>query len=216
MSSFTDTLESSERIAYLISLNASGPRFLQSHATLTRMGFIVKVVNPPYIGRLQGDKARSNKLAHLEAIKDISLGMNPWGYSFEDDVVEHENSSTTISDIIESEHDDKKFVYLGICSTREAKRSMCGRCSHAMGFSKKGASELLSFAKQRHPTLAEGLCPIEQDYLDVIIECWCKLLRGFKVIGPLQRSELHGLPGAGHYGVFIQDRKFESIINKIP
>ena len=208
--------EAARRIAHVVSIDTASPRYLQTERILTDVGFSVAVIHPPHVGESSRDYAMSNKLGLLAALEKIALGSETWGYIFEDDIITHESwSNTTITDIIASESSASLFQYLGICALDLTySRKMCGRCTHAMGFSQKGAAELLLLAKQDYPKLYRGDVPRDEVYLDVIMEYWCKERGPFPVFGPLENS-MNGTDG--HLGMFIQDRKkFESIIDAAP
>jgi len=156
----------------------------------------------------------SNKVAFLNVLRKVSTGVEPWGYLFEDDVTKHELSPDNMHTLIAAESKAKFFQYLGICTLDPsvAQKRTCGRCAHAMGFSREGATELLRFAVADKPYLARGKTPRDEEYFDVIIEGWCHKHDGFMVFGPLKNS-MEG--AAGHWGVFVQDRsRYKSEIDQ--
>ena len=212
LSKNTIIFSSPRRIAYVVTLNISSPRYLQTKNVLENFGFVVRNVAPQFIGKSTREQTLSNKFALLQAVRFIKDGDDPWGYAFEDDLADHELSSWKISDLVKIEGQSDYFMYLGICMGSPPKNSIgCGRCAHAMGFSKKGATEVASFASQTYPLLETGRVPREEEYFDVINEAWCKEKGGFRIIGPLRKS---ARGHDGHYGIFIQDRaKFRSQID---
>jgi len=219
--SVDENYNTAKRVAYVVSLNSSAPRFLQTDKVLRDFGFDVSTVKPFYVGETRYKQTLSNKFALLTAATLISRGAEPWGYIFEDDIYKHELSYDDLSTVIESEADSILFQYLGACtyiyapSENQPARQMCGRCAHAMGLSKHGASELLRFANLQEPKLARNNVPRDEEYLDVIVQGWCEAQPpGFRVVGPLE----HSAKGIfGHYGLFLQDRtSFESEIDKAP
>jgi len=208
------SLSSAKRMAYVITLNTSSPRYLQTSSLLRGFGFHVTPVQPPYIGETRHLKTLSNKAALFTAVSAVSTGNDNWGYLFEDDVCMHELwDARGLSEILQSEASSPYFQYLGVCSLEKPQRRMCGRCAHAMGFSKIGAKEFLKFSQQlNHPLLASGNSPWKEPYFDIVAEGWCRQHAGFPVIGPLERS---GRGEVDHYGAFIQDRvRFDSEIDK--
>jgi len=206
-------------MAYVVSLNSSAPRFLQTDQLLREFGFEVSIVEPFFVGETRYKRTLSNKFALLTAATLISKGVEPWGYVFEDDIFKHELALDNLSSLIESEMESTTFQYLGACALNpgenQVARNMCGRCAHAMGFSKYGASELLRFANLQEPKLAREKVPRDEEYLDVIVQGWCETQpSGFRVVGPLVKSA-KGI--FGHYGLFLQDRtNYESEIDKAP
>jgi len=160
----------------------------------------------------------SNKLALLNAVEQIKRGKDPWGYVFEDDITLNEHSNASIRDIIRSERNTKHFQYLGVClpQGQEIKRTSCGRCAHAMGFSKQGANELLEFSEIRSAVKprdrGETIIPAQEPYLDVIVDHWCQHSGGFTIAGLLTKSAKSAVEG--HVNIFIQDRgEFQSVIS---
>ena len=202
------------RVAHIISLDESRPRAQQTQRVLRDMGFETTMVKPKYFGHTRKDKTLSNKFAMIDAVEQIAKGKQPWGYVFEDDIYQHEASTLQLRDIIQAEESSKHFIYLGVCTAREAVSFMCGRCAHAMGFSRDGAEEILNFVQNLHPTLVTGNSPVDEEYFDVIVEGWCKLKGGFRVVGPLFPSSRGHVE---HYGALIQDRgTFPSEIDAAP
>lgn len=214
-----DAVLAQKRMAYVVSLNSSAPRFLQTQNVLEDFGFEVSTVKPFYVGATRHKQTLSNKLALLMAATLVARGEEPWGYIFEDDIFKHELSRDSLSTLIAAESEAKLFQYLGICTSGQAlntpTRHMCGRCAHAMGLSKQGAVELLSFANLEVPELVTGNVPRDEEYLDVIVQVWCEAHPpGFRVTGPIQNSTI-GVNG--HYGIFLQDRhKYASEIDRAP
>jgi hypothetical protein len=214
-----ENFNTAKRVAYVVSLNSSAPRFLQTDKVLRDFGFDVSLVKPFYVGETRYKQTLSNKFALLTAATLISRGAEPWGYIFEDDIFKHELSHDNLSTVIENEAESAVFQYLGACefapSENRPARHMCGRCAHAMGLSKHGATELLRYANLQEPKLARNNVPRDEEYLDVIVQGWCEAQPlGFRVVGPLENSA-KGI--FGHYGLFLQDRtSFESEIDKAP
>ena len=200
------------RKAYLVSVNASSARFVNSHKTLHSFGFDVVHVRPPFLGASPRAKAMSNKQGLLSALELIRRGKDRWGYIFEDDIYLHERSRETFSELLQTEARNEFFQYLGICPTSVHHREVrtCGRCTHAMGFTKSGATEILALAKDDSFLLCTNQTPLHEPYLDVIIEEWCRKKGGFAVFGPTDAgTRAHKT----HYGIFLQDRQtFVSII----
>ena len=202
------------RLAHIISLDESRPRAKQTLKVLRDMGFETTIVKPKYVGHTRKDQTLSNKFAMIDAVEQIAKGKQPWGYVFEDDIYQHEASNMQLRDFIEAEKNSKNFMYLGVCTAGEAVSFMCGRCAHAMGFSRGGAEEILSFARKFSPTLATGKSPVDEEYFDVIVEGWCASKGGFRVVGPLFPSSRGHVE---HYGALIQDRgAFPSEIDAAP
>ena len=203
-----------KRVAHIISLDESRQRAQQTQKVLRYMGFETTIVTPKHFGHTRKDKTLSNKFAIIDAVEQIAKGNQPWGYVFEDDIYQHEASTLQLRDIIQAEESSKHFMYLGVCTAGEAKSFMCGRCAHAMGFSKDGAEEVLDFVQNSRPTLVTGNSPVDEEYFDVIVEGWCALKGGFRVVGPLFPSSTGHVE---HYGALLQDRgKFPSEIDAAP
>lgn len=198
----------------MVSVNTSAPRYRQTSRLLEEFGFEVEAVAPYHLGGTRAQQTLSNKIAFLDVLRLVSIGSDPWGYLFEDDVVIHELSSASLETLIAAETQANLFQYLGICATDVSviRKKMCGRCAHAMGLSREGATELLHFAGATQPPLATGRVPREEDYFDVVVEGWCLAHAGFMVFGPLKDS-IYG--ESGHWGTFVQDRKkFKSEIDQ--
>ena len=203
-----------KRVAHIISLDESRPRAQQTLKVLRDMGFETTIIKPKYVGHTRKEQTLSNKLAMIDAVEQIAQGKQPWGYVFEDDIYQHEASTMRLRDIIQAEESSKKFMYLGVCTTGEALSFMCGRCAHAMGFSRDGAEDVLNFAQNCSPILATGKSPVDEEYFDVIVEGWCAVNGGFRVVGPLVPSSRGHVE---HYGALIQDRgTFPSEIDAAP
>lgn len=216
-----EIFQSPRRVAYIVSTNTSASRYVQTKNVLQRAGFETEVVAPKFLGETMEQRTFSNKLALLSAIQRITVGSEPWGYVFEDDINVSELSNATTVDIVSSEHTARRFQYLGVCLPKgeSVRRFACGRCAHAMGFSKAGAKELVKFSEiDRLITPARrggGIIPATEPYLDVIIDVWCQSRGGFQIVGPLKESVKSTV--TGHIGMFIQDRgKFVSIVSNSP
>ena len=215
------TNQRNHRVAYVVTLNTTSVRFVQTSDILEEIGFTVRPITADFIGETVTQRTFSNKLSILKAIELIAQGQDAWGYVFEDDILKHELSSYRLSDVIGFERQGPRFHYLGVCllDSQSEKRYTCGRCAHAMGFSKEGATELLAFARLSRPVTSklkgETTVPFKEPYMDVIVDTWCQAYGGFMVIGPLQESLRAS--AKGHVGMFIQDRKrFSSIISNAP
>ena len=208
------------RVAYVLSLNTTAERYGQTHDLLRRFGFDIEVVRPHFFGTSRNEKTLSNKVALLTALERIHLGSKPWGYIFEDDITQHELSKESLKNLIVHERTSPLFQYLGVCTPKNKtpERLMCGRCAHAMGFSKQGAEEFLRFSRQSESINIldlydhkSDIIPRQEVYFDKLIEAWCLQKGGFPVLGPLRKSREGD---EGHFGTFIQDRtKFESYID---
>ena len=217
---FSD-LQPTSRIAYVVTVNESSTRYAQTRTVLDETGFTVRPIKPVYVGDSLIQRTYSNKLALLRAVERIATGEEPWGYVFEDDIAKHELSTARISDVVASESKAHFFQYLGIClPNQESKaRKTCGRCAHAMGFSRTGADELLKFSRTERSVTpkqrGEATIPAKEAYMDVIVDIWCQANGGFMVSGPLEESSTAAV--SGHVGMFVQDRKkFDSIISNSP
>lgn len=204
------------RKAYVLSANTSSARYRQTFFVLKEFGFEVLRVEPDFHGYEKEDKAFSNKHGLLEALKLILKGPDPWGYIFEDDIHKNENSNDTLTQLIQAETRDGLFLFLGICPTENTLKQhqyTCGRCTHAIGASKVGASKLIAFSKSTKESdrLFNGNVPQAEPYLDVVIEKWCLINGGFPIFGPYEgSSRAHHT----HFGTFVQDRaSFSSTID---
>lgn len=209
------------RVAYVVSTNTTTKRYFQTKHILERVGFRVTHIRPYFVGSTMTQQTFSNKIAILSAVERIANGAHSWGYVFEDDIVMHERSDAKLCDIIALEQTADRFQYLGVCIHRgqPIKPVTCGRCAHAMGFSREGARELLAFSqleKSVKPRLmGEPTIPAREPYLDVIVDLWCQDRNGFQVSPPLIESSKS--TEKGHVGIFIQDRNtFKSIISNAP
>ncbi|KAK3245479.1 hypothetical protein CYMTET_44953 [Cymbomonas tetramitiformis] len=201
------------RRAYLMTQNREAQRAITSREILERIGF--EMVYPQIVPN--ADKVLSNKLTQLQVYHAIANGTDPWGYVFEDDI-----ALTTrpfiLQRITQGEVLGSPFVYLGVCAGKDTfpwdqtmaleARRQCGRCAHAYGISRRGASMLLKFDEVFGPGIAE------QRYMDVVTEAWCKSLGGFPVLGH-DFGAPHTYPDSyEHTGLFFQDRaKFASTIS---
>lgn len=196
-----------KRTAYLLTGNENSERTLFSKNILETIGFCVKCII--YIPN--EDKVLSNKISMqyiYELISNTDFESNEFAYVFEDDINMIEPIS--IDEIILYENISEMFFYLGICEngynyikTNELinnhvvyKKSGYVRGLHAIGLSKKGATELLKYSKES--TL---------EYMDMILEEF-SLLYPANVVRYDLSSYIFG-----HKGIIFQDRyRFPSTI----
>ena len=196
----------SSRKCYVLTCNEKSERTQFTKSILEMVGFQV------YLFRAipHKDKVLSNKISMMGIYSYIVNGDDEWVYVFEDDINILEK--ITLDEIIKYEALNKRFFYLGICEYGDKKlyRQMVKtentdvaiikggvRGLHAIGISKKGAKELLTFAK---------LVP-KQKYMDVCLEMFSLIHPTFVVRYDLESSI------SGHRGIFFQDRsRFPSSI----
>lgn len=192
------------RCAYLLSLNKESERTIFCKDLLTKIGFMVVVVEfLPH-----PDPVLSNKqsMQHIyEMILDLSDNENEFSYVFEDDVNVH--SDIKIDEIIKYERLNDMFFYLGCCVPLELPptnqrtgysimgysiQSISGnvRGLHAIGLSKRGARELLKLINTS-----------KHNYMDMILNDFSETYPANVVRFDLQ-SYING-----HRGMFFQDRK---------
>ena len=172
------------RVAYVVSLNESSKRFKRTAQILQSKGLNVEFIKPDFRGTSVKQKTISNKLALLRALEKVASGSEPWGYLFEDDIVEHEYSKLSLSTLLKAENTATLCLYLGVCLPNDVtlQTRVCGRCAHAMGFSKRGAEKFLRFATVDRPIQqfsrpSKTVTPLEEPYFDVIVDTWCQLYR---------------------------------------
>lgn len=197
-----------KRTAYLLTGNENSERTLFSKNVLENIGFCVKCI----IYFPNENKVLSNKISMqyiYELISNTEFESNEFAYVFEDDINIIEPIS--IDEIILYENISENFFYLGMCEygcnsikTDEVinnhivyKKSGYVRGLHAIGLSKKGATELLKYSKES--TL---------EYMDMILE-------EFSLIYPANvvRYDLYSPYIPGHKGILFQDRnRFPSTI----
>ena len=202
-----------ERRAHIMTTNTSTPRYMYSKKTLQKVGFS-KIIPIDPIKYGNGDelsKVMSNKKTFLYSLEKFIDDRDEWLYIFEDDIDAHNDVS--MKDILELEKKSVLFFYLGICfpigKITHTPHS-CGRCAHAMAFSKKGARELLEFEKTSTKKLQTRNIARNEPYFDVIIEGWCNENGKFNVLKQNKISP----ENIGHRGAFFQARKlFPSTIS---
>lgn len=183
------------------------------------------------------DKVLSNKRAQLSIYHKIATDhARPWGYIFEDDILlsckspkfswfrwlfirlsdytcRDEIDFSVEHDIVAGNNFKNKNVggmetrhllamYLGIFRPEQQQKDLyCGRCAHAYGLSKLGAKKLLEFDCTYQDSRSQ--------YLDVVMESWCRQEGGF----PVSHAKYRSHQNPGHYGAFFQDRRtFQSLI----
>ena len=207
-----------KRTAYLLTGNENSERTLFSKNILETIGFCVKCII--YIPN--ENKVLSNKISMqyiYELISNTNFESNEFAYVFEDDINIIEPIS--IDEIILYENISEMFFYLGICENISEtflemyknnyniiktdniinnnvvyKRSGNVRGLHAIGLSKKGATELLKYSKES--TL---------EYMDMILDEF-SLLYPANVVRYDLSSYIQG-----HRGIIFQDRdRFPSTI----
>ena len=189
-----------ERTAYLLSTNHSSDRTLFSANLLREIGFkVVLVKHIPHENSIL-----SNRLSMQLIYDTIQRGSEEFAYVFEDDINKKER--ITLEEIVKYEILSDMFFYLGICENRGVSTikdtyysvfnhkvvSISGnvRGLHAIGLSKKGASELLRFSNH-----------CKYIYMDMVVEEFTK-----KYPANIVRYDLEGdIPG--HRGILFQDRK---------
>ena len=199
-----EVLPLSKYTAHVLSMDKNSPRAKHTEINLNRLGFQVEFTAPHPTGITKSDKVWSNKRAFLNII-DAYLESNrtSWLYMFEDDITAH--SGTTLGDIRDLETRATEFVYLGICGTSEQfwvqwwtmkNQGKCGRCAHAMGFSRKGAQDFMAFNQNKQNMYIHAM------YFDMVVEAWCLSLGGF----PVLHFDWTSPHISGHHGAFFQDR----------
>lgn len=205
-----------QRKAHVITTNTCSPRFMYSLKTLQKVGFS-KIIPIDPIKYGNGDelsKVMSNKKTFLYSLEKFINDRDEWLYIFEDDIDAHNDVS--MKDILELEKKSALFFYLGICfPINKSIRTppSCGRCAHAMAFSKRGAQELLKFEKTSTKKLQTQNIARNEPYFDVIIEGWCNENGKFNVLKQNKMSP----ENVGHRGAFFQARKqFPSTISLSP
>lgn len=189
--------------AHVLSMDAGAPRARHTANALAAVGFQVVFVAPSAGGLTIADKVLSNKRAFLDALERHLQGSPAaWLYLFEDDITAHRG--IYLPDVQATESRATHFMYLGICGPRVRAEwpllksgGRCGRCAHAMGFSRAGAAAFLAFNRNNTDAYTHGM------YLDVMVEAWCLSLGGFPVVH-FDRAAPHE---PGHRGVFYQDRR---------
>jgi hypothetical protein len=193
------------RNAYLLTVNFESDRTLFCKNLLEKIGFNVIL----FKALENDDKVLSNKFSMLEIYKIIANGNDEWCYVFEDDI--NLLDKIDLDEIIQYEKISEMFFYLGCCrysrdvlytsnvinGKRVYKVNKGVRGLHAIGISKKGASNLIDFSNLFK----------QERYMDVILEEFCK--------GYPANVVRHALESyiPGHVGIMFQDRKkFASLI----
>jgi len=181
--------------AYLLSVDKTSIRTLESVALLRKLHLDVVIQD----GRCTPNKTAlqqtwCNKKAFYAAMRRCLASEPDACYFFEDDIKLTPGAVQPLSMA-----PGGLFKYLGICLHDEA--FGCGRCAHAMSFSKAGIRSFMEF---------DGKHGTAEPYLDVMVEKWCVANKGF----PVLHGEL-AAPGEPTWrGAFYQDRaKFPSIIS---
>ncbi|EJK69465.1 hypothetical protein THAOC_09276 [Thalassiosira oceanica] len=192
------------RRAYLITVDSDSPRTIRSKEILESVGFDVKIEYAPR----HSDKVVSNKMAHLQIYARIANATNEeeggrgYSYIFEDDIVltrDVDFDANQLESTVEA--NGSHVVYLGICCPRRKcskfgqspHERFCGNCAHAYGVSREGATMLIEQASSHR----------KERYIDVIMKSFCHEQGGFSV----SHIELQSDQDAGHFGLFMQDRK---------
>jgi len=194
------------RTGYVLTCNQNSPRTQFSKNVLEKVGFNVILFDCiPH-----ENKVLSNKISMMAIYQIIADGNGEWGYVFEDDI--NILQDINLNEIIEYEKISSKFFYLGACIPYQANRELnCNKIDnhevsiisgnvrglHAIGISKEGAKELLSFCKDF----------TNWEYMDMILEKFSEK-NPANIIRYDLESYIHG-----HRGIFFQDRdRFPSII----
>lgn len=194
------------RIAFLLTLNKDSERAIFSKSVLETIGFEVR-----FIGCIPNeDKVLSNRLS-MQYIYNLIKDLNEaYCYIFEDDINILE--PIKLDEIVQYEKISPIFFYLGICEVPYQKnmirnekindhkvfyRSGNFHGLHAIGISKKGASELLEFSKYSN-----------ERFMDMVLSVF-----SLKYPANIVRYDLESyIPG--HMGIIFQDRdKFPSTIS---
>jgi len=187
-------------------MNESSPRAQYSIEVLKRVGFTVKIFHPIP----DTDMVLSNKKSMMCIYEMIVHGDDEWVYVFEDDI--NTLCDIRLDEIIQYESISIMFFYLGLCDYGPAKTKNhfqqinnhpitivdgFTRGLHAIGLSKKGATQLLEYSKSS-----------PNRYMDMCLEQFSE-----KYPANVVRYDLESyIPG--HRGVFFQDRnRFPSIIS---
>lgn len=194
------------RTCYVLTCNQNSPRTQFSKNVLEKVGFNVILFNCiPH-----ENKVLSNKISMMAIYQIIADGNDEWGYVFEDDI--NILQDINLNEIIEYEKISSKFFYLGACIRYQANRELnCNKINnhdvsiisgnvrglHAIGISKEGAKDLLSFCEDF----------TNWEYMDMILEQFSEK-NPANIIRHDLESYIHG-----HRGIFFQDRdRFPSSI----
>jgi hypothetical protein len=195
------------RQCFLLTNNPISERTIFSKNILETVGFHVNVIQCiPHENRVL-----SNKISMQYIYKIIVNGKDEWCYVFEDDINILEDIK--IHEIIEYEKISNMFFYLGACMNSDVEREIHTtqinnhdvailkggvRGLHAIGISKYGAGELLSFSENMSDYI----------YMDMILEKFSE-----RYPANLIRYDLESYI-QGHKGIFFQDRnRFPSNIS---
>ena len=185
------------RNAYLLTANPKSLRCLYSIDVLTNIAFNVIIINciP------NDNKVLSNKISMQYIYDLIKSSDQEYSYVFEDDINILE--AIKLEEIIEYEKISEMFFYLGICenglNVTFTGHKINGHCVysksgsvrglHAIGLSKKGATELLELSKNDN-----------EIYMDMILEKF-----SLKYPANCIRYDLESYI-YGHKGIIFQDR----------
>jgi hypothetical protein len=196
--------QSADSTAYVLSMDSTSAQARHTELTLTSVGFRVIFITPKVTAHTVRDNVWSHKLAFLGVLQTFARQNDTdWLYLFEDDVAVH--SGVTFQHIRDVQSQSSHFMYLGICGTFEQfvvqwwtfkKYAKCGRCSHAMGFSRKGAHEFLAFNHNKHNM------HFYTPNFDIVVEAWCLSQGGFPVV----QFDLTDPNDREHHGAFFQNR----------
>jgi hypothetical protein len=196
-----------DRIAHVLTTNALSQRAKFSANTLKRVGFSrVVFVKPETIGKDEISKVWSNKNTFVKTLKMFIDDDNggKWLYVFEDDISVVKN--ITMNRIFELEESSSLFFYLGICLYgnmlhRSNLKTACGRCAHAMAFTREGVHKFLQFNQRSDngAKLQTKRVPAKEPYFDVVVEGWCKANGEFNVLDPKAIHPENGQRCGGFY-----------------
>ena len=195
------------RTCYVLTCNQNSPRTQFSKDVLEKVGFNVNLFDCiPH-----ENKVLSNKISMMEIYKIVANGSDEWVYVFEDDI--NILQEIHLNEIIEYEKISTNFFYLGACipCIENARELNCNKINnhevaiiagnvrglHAIGLSKEGAKDLLSFCEDY----------TNYEYMDMILEKFSE-----KNPANIIRYDLESYI-RDHRGIFFQDRdRFPSSI----
>jgi len=191
-------------VAYVLSMDNTSARALHTERVLGSVGFQVAFVTPTVPGNRILDEAWSYKLAFLHILQAfVRTNDAAWVYLFQDDIRVHKETTWRAIQAVQAKSD--RFMYLGICGTFEqfvvqwwtlGNQAKCGRCAHAMAFSRKGAQEFIAFNYNLHDMYAHVRL------FDVVVEAWCLSHNGF----PVLNFDLTSPYDRKQRGAFFQDK----------
>ena len=200
------------RNAYLLTCNENSERTKFSIDVLEKVGFNVIIIKCLF----NENKILSNKESMISIYNIIANRKDDWSYVFEDDINILEDIK--IEEIIKYEKISDMFFYLGLCVYNNENITLNKekinnndvtivkgniRGLHAIGISKKGVHELLSFLNDYNDYNTN----IDYQYMDVILDKFSE-----KYPANVVRFDLESNT-PGHRGIFFQDRdKFQSTI----